>query len=644
MKMVPVFAMVLLLLGCQGAPPEEGGGEEAPVTASQASLKRFDPQIDALLEAMTLEEKVGQMTQPDMSYLASEDDIANYQLGSVLNGGGSDPTPENTFEDWRDMAERYQAQAHSTRLKIPLLHGVDAVHGHANVVGAVVFPHNIGLGATRNADLVEKVYRATALEVRATGIHWNFAPCVAVARDIRWGRTYEAFSEDPGVATELGVAAVKGLQGEGLGDPNGVLACAKHWIADGGTTMGTGAPKEAVPDSVFAESGRAETADRWPLDRGDTQVDEATLRAIHMPPYIAAVEAGVGSIMPSFSSWNGEKLSGHKYLLTDVLKGELGFEGFLISDWAAIDDLPGDYASDIEQSINAGMDMVMVPDRYQEFYDTLKRLVEEGKIPMERIDDAVRRILRVKFAMGLMEPKEGPLTADPALAEVVGSDAHRAVAREAVRQSLVLLKNDGGDGGDGPAIPLAKDLARIHVAGSNADDLGNQCGGWTVQWQGASGPITEGTTILEAIRGAVSEGTEVTFAADGSGAEGADVAIVVVGETPYAEMMGDRTDLSLTAEDQAAVRNASAAGVPVVLVVVSGRPLILGDALEQSAAVVAAWLPGSEGEGVTDVLFGDHPPVGKLPFTWPRSVDQLPLNHGDEPYDPLFPFGFGLGG
>jgi len=635
-----VLALVPVLVGCQGSTEESPETEQKPADTVQEPLSRFDPQIDGVLAEMTLSEKVGQMTQPDMSYLATEDDIAGYTLGSVLNGGGSDPTPENTPEDWRAMADRYQEQALTTRLRIPLLHGVDAVHGHANVVGAVVFPHNIGLGATRNAELVEAVYRATALEVRATGINWDFAPCVAVARDIRWGRTYEAFSEDPQLVAELGAAAVRGLQGKGLGDPHGVLACAKHWIGDGGTTLGTGAPKEAVPDSVFAETGRAAAkSERWPLDRGDMQVDEATLRAIHMPGYLTALEAGVGSIMPSFSSWNGEKLSGHKYLLTDLLKGELGFEGFLISDWAAIDDLPGDYASDIEQSINAGMDMVMVPDRYQEFHDTLVRLVEEGRVPQARIDDAVRRILRVKFAMGLMDPDHSPL-ADPALAERLGSAEHQALARDAVRQSLVLLKNAPGPAGK--TLPLAKDLQRIHVAGSNADDLGNQCGGWTVQWQGASGPITEGTTILEAIRGSVSAETTVTFAADGSGAAGADVAIVVVGETPYAEMMGDRVDLDLTAADQAAVQAVAEAGVPVVLVVVSGRPMILGETLERSAAVVAAWLPGSAGEGVADVLFGEAPAVGKLAFTWPRSVDQLPLGHGDKIEDPLFPYGFGL--
>jgi beta-glucosidase len=385
-----------------------------------------------------------------------------------------------------------------------------------------------------------------------------------------------------------------------------------------------------MPDSVFAESGKpAPSAEaRWPFDRGDMQVDEATVRAIHLPGYVAAVEAGVGSIMPSYSSWNGDKMSGQSYLLTEVLKGELGFEGFVISDWAAIDDLPGDYASDVEQSINAGMDMVMVPDKYREFYATLKRLAEEGKVPMTRIDDAVRRILRVKFAMGLFDEGYSP-AADPALAARFGSAEHRALGREAVRRSLVLLKNDG------PALPLARDAARIHVVGRNADDLGNQCGGWTIQWQGASGEITEGTTVLEAIRAAAGEGTEVTYARDGSGAEGADAVVAVIGETPYAEMFGDRTDLALDPDDVATVRRAAEAGVPVVTVLVSGRPLVLGEVLDESAAVLAAWLPGTEGEGVADVLFGDHPPGGRLAFAWPRSAEQPAA-------DPLYPLGYGL--
>lgn len=624
-------AAALLLLGCPPGPGEQA----APEVPAAPSLARFDPEVDALLARMTLEEKVGQMTQADMGHLVDEADITDYFLGSVLSGGSSDPSPENTFEDWRAMVERFQRRALATRLGIPLVYGVDAVHGHGNVVGAVVFPHHVGLGAAGDADLVERVYRATAVEVRATGIHWSFGPCVAVARDLRWGRTYESFGEDPALVAELGAAAVRGFQGRGLGDPEAVLACAKHYVGDGGTAFGTGPPRDSMPASVFAETG-APATERFPLDRGDVRADEATLRALHLPGYVAAIAAGAGSVMASYSGWNGERMSGHRYLLTDVLKGELGFAGFVVSDWASIDDLPGDYPSDVEQSINAGLDMVMVPDKYREFFATLKGLVEAGRVPTARIDDAVRRILRVKFALGLMAEGWSP-AADPALAARFGGAAHRELGREAVRRSLVLLKNDG------PALPLAKTAARIHVVGASADDLGRQCGGWTIQWQGGSGAITAGTTVLEAIRQAAGEGTEVTFSLDGSGAEGADAVVAVIGEPPYAEMLGDRADLALDPADVATVERAAAAGPPVVTVLISGRPLVLGAVLDRSAAVVAAWLPGTEGQGVADVLFGDHPPGGRLAFAWPRASEAAALHPGDAGYDPLFPLGHGLG-
>ena len=336
--------------------------------------------------------------------------------------------------------------------------------------------------------------------------------------------------------------------------------------------------------------------------------------------------------MASFSSWNGQKMHGHRYLLTDVLKGELGFQGFVVSDWAGIDQLPGDYTSDVETSVNAGVDMVMVPDRYPEFVATLKSLVQSGRVPQARIDDAVRRILRQKVALGLWDKPY----ADRALLPQVGSDAHRQVGREAVRKSLVLLKNEGR------VLPLSKMTRRIHVAGRNADDLGNQCGGWTITWQGASGAITTGTTILQGIRAAVLGGASVTYSRDGSGAEGADVGVVVIGETPYAEGVGDRTDLSLSAEDVAAVRAVRAARVPTVVVLVSGRPMLLGAILGDADAILAAWLPGTEGAGVADVLFGDFAPTGKLSHSWPRTMAQVPINWGDAVYDPLYPYGYGL--
>jgi beta-glucosidase len=440
-----------------------------------------------------------------------------------------------------------------------------------------------------------------AAEVAATGVRWTFAPCIAVPRDERWGRTYEGFGETPDLAAMMAPAAVRGFQSSGS-----VLACAKHFLADGGTAGGQ--------------------------DQGDARMDEAELRAIHLPGYQAAVAAGVGSIMVSFSSWNGVKMHANRYLLTDVLKGELGFQGFLVSDWAAIDQLPGDTGQQIEAAMNAGLDMIMVPQRYREFATTLRSLVASGRVPMARIDDAVGRILRQKVRLGLFEH---PM-ADRSGAADIGGAAHRELARDAVRQSLVLLKNDRR------VLPLSKGAARIHLAGKSMDDIGNQCGGWTITWQGGSGPTTTGTTILQAVRGAVSSGTSVTSSADGSGAAGSSAAIVVVGETPYAEGFGDRADLSLDAADAAVIERVKAAGVPTVLVLVSGRPLILGHALSLADAVVAAWLPGTEGEGVAGVLFGDYAPTGKLSHSWPRSMQQVPINVGDAAYDPLFPYGYGL--
>jgi beta-glucosidase len=596
-----------------------------PAPRAAAPARKFsaqDDKVNPLLAKMTLEEKVGQMTQPDQLFIKDPADVETYFLGSVLSGGDSDPKT-NSFADWRDMYERFQSRTRNTRLKIPLLYGVDAVHGHNNVIGAVVFPHNVGLGATRDAKLVEEIARITALEVRATGINWAFSPCVAVPQDERWGRTYEGFSEDPKLVAELGAAAVRGLQGGDLADPLRVLGCAKHYVGDGGTTWGTGTAKWEVPGKPFG------------LDQGDTRLTEAELRRIHLLGYPAAIEAGVGTIMPSYSSWNGEKCSGSKRLLTEILKDELGFEGFLISDYNALDQLPGDFRSDIKTSINAGMDMVMVPEKYKAFYGLLKDLVEKGEVPMARIDDAVRRILRVKAAMGLLDERTS-VTADRTLEKSFGSPEHRALARRAVRESLVLLKNDK------KALPLRKGAARIHVAGKNADDIGNQTGGWTITWQGKSGATTQGTTILAAIRDAVAKTTNVTFSKDGSGAAGATVGVVVVGETPYAEMRGDREDLGLDAADKEAIANVKKAGIPVVVVLLSGRPMIITDVLPQADAFVAAWLPGTEGQGVADVLFGDYKPTGKLAFSWPRSMAQIPINLGDASYDPLFKYGYGL--
>ncbi len=581
------------------------------------TLSSFDPQVKKLLSQMTLDEKIGQMTQADQESVKDPSDIERYFLGSILSGGSSDPKEGNSLKAWTDLYDRIQQHSTLTRLKIPILYGIDAVHGHNNVLGAVIFPHNIGLGCTRNAALVEKIGRVTAEEVRATGIQWAFAPCVTVPQDIRWGRTYEGFSEDPQLVRELGEAAVRGLQGADLANPLSVLACAKHYIGDGGTAFGTSHVSKG-------------------LDQGDTRVDEATLRRIHLQGYISTVKAGVGTIMPSYSSWNGVKVSGDKHLLTGILKQELGFEGFLISDYNAIEQINPNFKTAIAISINAGMDMAMVPARYKEYIAGLKQLVNEGAVPAARIDDAVTRILRVKFAMGLMDKNRSQL-ADRNLQKSFGSPEHRALARQAVLESLVLLKNQNH------VLPLKKTAARIHVAGKNANDIGNQCGGWTIDWQGKSGDITSGgTTVLAALKKAVSVKTTVSFSRDGSGAAGAAVGVVVIGETPYAEMNGDRSDLSLDKEDLDTVARMKAAGIPVVVILFSGRPLILGPVLDQADAIIAAWLPGTEGAGITDVLFGDSPPKGKLSFAWPRSMDQVARHPGDKGYNPLFPFGYGL--
>jgi beta-glucosidase len=580
-------------------------------------LTSFDPQVKALLAQMTLDEKIGQMTQAEQDAIKDLSEIERYSFGSILSGGSSDPKEGNSLRAWTDLYDRLQQHTTLSRLKIPILYGVDAVHGHNNVLGAVIFPHDIGLGCTRDAALVEKAARITAEEVRATGIQWVFAPCVAVPQDIRWGRTYEGFSEDPKIVAELGEAAVRGFQGTDLANPLSVLACAKHYIGDGGTAFGS------------ARNGKG-------LDQGDTRVDEATLRRIHLQGYLTTVKAGVASIMPSYSSWNGVKVSGSKHLMTDILKQELKFDGFLISDYNAVDQLDPDFKKAIGISINAGMDMVMEPTRYKEFMTDLKALVDEKVVPMSRIDDAVTRILRVKFAMGLMDKNRSQL-ADRSLQKTFGSPEHRAVARQAVRESLVLLKNDGN------VLPLAKTAARIHVAGKSADDIGNQSGGWTIDWQGKSGDITPGgTTLLAAIKKSVSPKTEVTYSPDGTGAAGATVGVVVVGEMPYAEMMGDRADLKLSQTDADAVAAMKSAGIPVVVVLYSGRPMILGSVLDQANAVIAAWLPGTEGNGITDVLFGDFKPTGKLSFSWPRSMDQVAKHSGDKDYNPLFKLGYGL--
>ncbi len=578
--------------------------------SSSDKEKAVSLKVEALLSSMTLDEKIGQMTQVDMNALKDKADIQKYFLGSMLSGGNSDPA-DITAKGWAKAYDEYQSWALKTRLKIPLIYGIDAVHGHNNVDGAVIFPHNIGLGATRDPKLVEKASRVVALEIAGTGMNWAFAPCLAVARDDRWGRTYESFGETPELVKMMGPAVIRGLQTKNLADPTAAVACAKHFLGDGGTTNGK--------------------------DQGNMECDEATLRKIHLPGYAAAIKAGAQTVMVSYSSWNGKKMHGNKYLVTDVLKGELGFKGLVVSDWAAIDQLSSNYKQDVEDSINAGLDMIMIPkgpgepNNYVEFIADLKQSVLEGRVPQARIDDAVRRILRVKYMTRLFDQ---PFT-DPAMTAQVGCAEHREVARQCVRESLVLLKNQNH------VLPLSKQVKHLVVAGKGADDMGIQCGGWTIDWQGKPGKVTSGgTTILEGIRKAVGPGFLVDFSVDASAAAGADAVVVVVGEMPYAEMFGDRKDLNLAPEDLALVRKAKKAGVPVITILLSGRPMIIGSALESSDAFIAAWLPGTEGQGVADVLFGDYKPTGKLSHTWPRSMDQIPCN--DSAKDALFSYGYGL--
>ncbi len=571
-----------------------------------------DTRVRDLLSRMTLDEKIGQMTQADLGALADAADVQKYALGAMLSGGNSKPLKNNPAT-WLLTVQQLESWALKTRLKIPLLYGIDAVHGHNDVVGTVIFPHNIGLGATRDPALVVQAEHITALEMAGTGIRWSFAPCIAVAQNERWGRTYESFGQSPELVSQMATAAVRGFQGPELSSRNdSVLACAKHFIGDGGTQDG--------------------------VDEGNTVCDEATLRKLFLPPYRAAIRAGVGSIMASYSSWNDEKMHGQKHLLTGVLKQELGFKGFVVSDDAGIDQISPDYKLAVQTAVNAGIDMAMIPrgpwltNSYVDFIRDLKELVAEKKVSQTRIDDAVSRILRVKFQMGLFEH---PHTDDPALTADIGSAAHRQVARQCVRESLVLLKNEKH------TLPLSKKIKRLVVVGGAADNLGMQCGGWTVDWQGGVGEITTGgTTILAGIRAAVSPGTKVIYSPDATEVTNADAVIAVVGELPYAEWRGNMFGLDLDAGDAALIEQAKASGAPVVTVILSGRPLIPGSALNNSDAFVAAWLPGTEGQGVADVLFGDCKPTGKLPREWPHDSGQAAAN--DMTGEPLFPFGFGL--
>jgi beta-glucosidase len=647
---------VAALLIAATAPAVVGAGPAA--AADVHSLPYYDARLPVrervadLLGRMTLAEKIGQMTQAERGAVFDNPSlVATWQVGSLLSGGGSTP-PQNTPEAWADMIDRFQAAALTTRLRIPILYGIDSVHGDGNLLGATVFPHNIGLGATRDPGLVERIEHITAAETRATGPQWVFAPCICSAQDDRWGRTYESFGEDPRLVSMM-TSAIDGFQGRpaDLARPDRVLATAKHFAGDGDTRY----------DPAKAGTGQ------YPIDQGITVTDRADFWRKDLQQYVVAVRGhDVGSVMPSFSSvdWtedgvgNPIKMHANRQLITGVLRKTIGFDGLVISDWEGIHQIPdpdnptvtGLTPYRVRTGVNAGIDMFMEPFSTPQFESLLTDEVAAGRVPMSRIDDAVTRILEIKFELGLFEH---PFTDRRAIADI-GSAQHRAVARTAVAESQVLLNNRGR------ALPLAR-RGTIYVAGSNADDIGNQAGGWTITWQGESGDIIPGTTVLQGIRAAAPDAT-VTYRADASAPVGdADVGIVVVGETPYSEGFGDvggplwaydpndhgvprpEKTMTLSAQDRQAIDTLCPQVRTCVVSVVSGRPLIIESAqLREIDALVASWLPGSEGEGVADVLFGSRPFTGRLPVTWPRSLDQEPINVGDADYDPLFPYGFGL--
>ncbi|WP_370618497.1 glycoside hydrolase family 3 protein [Mumia sp. Pv 4-285] len=631
----------LAVVGASAAPATldtTAAGKQSGTPAYLNARLSTERRVDDLLSRMTLAEKIGQMTQAERAN-ATPEDVTELGLGSILSGGGSVPA-DNTPEGWADMVDAYQDGALAGRLGIPVLYGVDAVHGHANLYGATVFPHNIGLGATRDRRLVEEVNHITAKETRATGPQWNFAPCLCVVRDDRWGRTYESFGESPDLVSRLSVA-VRGLQGRRgeLDDRDRVLATPKHFAGDGLTTYGT------------------PTGD-YTVDQGISIVSRQEFARLALAPYWPAIQKyDAGSVMPSFSSvdWtedgvgNPVKMTANRQLLTGVLKRRMGFDGLVISDWEAIHQLPGDWNTQVRTAVNAGVDMAMEPAQFRQFITALTEEVEAGRVSRARINDAVRRILTAKFELGLFEK---PYT-DRRNIDKVGSAAHRKVAREAVAESQVLLKNRGG------VLPLSK-KAPVYVAGSNADNIGNQAGGWTLTWQGGSTNVIPGTTILEGIDDASRR--NVTFSETASTPVPSNATgVVVVGETPYAEGFGDVggprwaydpgdngvprpvKDMLLSAADQQAVDTVCTQAAECVVIVVSGRPLEIPPALlSKIDGLVAGWLPGSEGDGVADVLFGKKRFTGKLPVTWPRTVDQEPINVGDADYDPLYPYGFGL--
>lgn len=594
------------------------------LSAQDESPAYLNPDLDVearvadLLGRMSLEEKIGQMTLVEVGSIDPMNTGA-YYIGGILSGGGGSPRI-NTPENWAIRTDEYQAAALSTPLAIPMIYGVDAIHGHNNIYGAVIYPHNIGLGATHNPELVRRIAMATACDMMGTGIYWNYAPVLAVPQDIRWGRTYEGYGQETALVTEMGLAYMAGLQGDNFQ----VAATPKHYIADGATIWGSS------------------TTGDYSIDQGDAIMDEATLRETFLPPYQAAVDNGAMVIMTSFSSWNGVKMHAESYLVNDVLKAELGFTGFVVSDWQAIDQISSDYYEATVIAVNAGIDMNMVPYAWQQWISTLTEAVNAGDVPMERIDDAVSRILRVKFMLGLFER---PYHNEQALS-AFSNDSHRALARQAVSQSMVLLQNNND------VLPLSPNIENLFLAGSGMNDIGMQSGGWTLTWQGTSGNVTIGTSIKEAIEAMVSPETTVYYNGFGRYRSANDeagnpirgeVGIVVVGEQPYAEGVGDTDTLTLSPADINAITAVRERVDKLIVIVLSGRPLIITDELALADAWISASLPGSEGAGVADVLFGAVPFTGTLSFAWPRSMEQVPysaLLADDEA--PLFPIGHGI--
>lgn len=560
-------------------------------------------------------------TQPGNSIT----DITKYFIGSVLSGGGGGPngTVGGSAAQWADMVDSFQNYALQTRLGIPLIYGADAVHGHNNVYGTTLFPHNIGLGAMHDPKLITQIEQVTRDEVLGTGVRWTFAPCVCTPQDIRWGRTYEGYSEVPSDNAIDGAAAITGFQGSnGTLGPTHIMATAKHFIGDGHTAWSSGSPY---------------------LNEGNAQVSEQQLDAIDYPPYRSAVSNKVGSVMISYSSWNGTKDHGSQYLIMKKLKGtgtdrygmpNLDFQGFVVSDWQAIDQISSDYNSAVRTAINAGIDMVMVPDAYKTFISTLDTQIKAGNIPMVRINDAVTRILTAKFALGLFTQ---PYT-NRSYTPNVGSATHRAIARQAERESLVLLKNNG-------VLPLSKTKSyTLVVGGDHANDLGYQLGGWSISWQGASGTTTIGTTLWQAIQHAgLSSSVKLNFVGTNTkGSYKGDVGIVAVGEAPYAEGNGDTNTLALSDTDATEVSDVCSRVTKCIVLLFSGRPMIINSQLSQSSAFVATWIGSTEGEGITDVLFGSYGFQGKLTYTWPKAVTQEPCNQNNGCKGALVPYGYGI--